>query len=305
MATDAATYVATNAASNAATFAATRAATDAATFAAINAATYSATDAATDAATYSATRAATESATSVGDESSWSTGLGDMRALVRQMGGAPFWLACASHAWKMRNGGNQWSGWVAHLSFFRHVVQLPLDYQHWQHYEAAAILGGPRYSHAEFCIVSDRPVRLMVDAERRPHCADGPFCAWSDGTALWAWHGVYVPARVILGHYTVADIQTEPNAEIRRAMIERMGWDRYLIESGATPVQCDRYGDLYRTEVNGATIGVVVVTNSTPEPDGSMKRYALVVPPEHGTAHAAVASTFGLTPATYAPLVET
>ena len=65
------------------------------------------------------------------------------------------------------------------------------------------------------------------------------------------------------------------------------------------------YGDLYRTTIDEAEIGVVVATNSTPEPDGTVKRYALLVPPEHQTAHAAVASTFGLTASTYAPIAET
>ena len=102
-----------------------------------------------------------------------------------------------------------------------------------------------------------------------------------------------------------AAIAQETNAEIRRAMIERMGWERWLQQSGAQPVHQDVCGELYRTELDGAQIGVVVVTNSTPEPDGSAKRYALLVPPEHETARAAVASTFGLTADQYQPVVET
>jgi hypothetical protein len=84
-----------------------------------------------------------------------------------------------------------------------------------------------------------------------------------------------------------------------------MGWDRWLSATGARPVQSDRFGDLYRIEVNDATVGVVLVNNSTPEPDGSIKTYALLVPAEHETAHAAVASTFGLTADEYQPVVET
>jgi hypothetical protein len=104
---------------------------------------------------------------------------------------------------------------------------------------------------------------------------------------------------------TVAEIQAEANAEVRRAMIERMGWDRWLEQTGARPVQSDRFGDLYRTTVDDAEVGVVVVVNSTPEPDGHFKRYALLVPAEHESAHAAVASTFGLTAEQYQPAMET
>ena len=118
---------------------------------------------------------------------------------------------------------------------------------------------------------------------------------------------VRVSPQVILAPETLttAQIQAETNAEVRRVMIERMGWDRWLAETGATPVQSDRFGSLYRTEMDGARLGVVVVTNSTPETDGHFKRYALLVPAEHETAHAAVASTFGLTAAQYQPALET
>lgn len=56
--------------------------------------------------------------------------------------------------------------------------------------------------------------------------------------------------------------------------------------------------------MDGEAIGVVVVTNSTPEPDGSHKRYALLVEPTHLTAHSAVASGFGLTARAYQPVQE-
>jgi len=61
--------------------------------------------------------------------------------------------------WKINyNGGNQSSAWCSYFSFFRHVVGLQLpEYEHWQHYESAALHSGPRYMHPEFCIVSDRP----------------------------------------------------------------------------------------------------------------------------------------------------
>jgi hypothetical protein len=206
----------------------------------------------------------------------------------------------------MWNGGNQYSGYVSYLSFFRHIAQLPLDYTHWQHYEAAAVHGGPRVMHEQFCMVSDRPRVLTVDTQSRPHNADGPFCQWSDGTALYAWHGTYVPAWVIEHpeRITLARVQSETNAEVRRAMIEKRGWDWYLEALGAQPVQTDICGALYRTEMDGESVGVVVVRNSTPEPDGTVKRYALLVPPEHRTARSAVAWTFGLTAESYQPVHE-
>ena len=269
-----------------------------------------ATSAATDAATADATSDATYAATSaaIAANPSWYVGMNGIAEMARRLVPTAPRLAmqCAVNAYRCWQGGNQWSGWVAFLSFFRHVAQLPLDYHHWDHYEQAAIHAGPRLMYAQFCIISDRPRVLTVDQQSRPHNSTGPFCRWADGTALYAWHGVRVPWWVIEHpeRVTAAVIDQEENAEVRRAMIERIGWDVYLAQIGARPVQTDRYGALYQTEVDDARVGVVVVTNSTPEPDGSVKRYALLVSPEHRTAHAAVASTFGLTVDQYHPAVE-
>jgi hypothetical protein len=96
----------------------------------------------------------------------------------------------------MANGGNHWSGWVAFLSFFRHVAKLDLPvYEKWKHYENAAIHGSWRYMHPKFCIVSDRPEFIKIDENRRPHCESGPSHQWRDGWKLYHWHGVAVPAR--------------------------------------------------------------------------------------------------------------
>jgi hypothetical protein len=169
------------------------------------------------------------------------------------------------------------------------------------------------WPHRSFVVACERPQRLSLETPdpsqpfvRRLHHETDAAALWPDGWGIYAWHGVRVPAQVILAPetLTVAQIQAEENAEVRRVMIERMGWDKWLADTGATPVQYDRFGSLYRTEMDGASLGVVVVTNSTPEPDGHYKRYALLVPAEHETAHAAVASTFGLTAEQYRPALE-
>jgi hypothetical protein len=49
---------------------------------------------------------------------------------------------------------------------------------------------------------------------------------------------------------------------------------------------------------------MVEVLNSTPEPDGTRRTYFLRVPPEIETAREAVAWTFGMDGAGYAPAVE-
>jgi hypothetical protein len=203
--------------------------------------------------------------------------------------------------------GSETSGYPAWLSFFRHVVKLPLNYSKWDSYEQLAHYN-LRVLHPDFCLVVARPVELHQDSEHRPHADHGPFCRWADGSAYYAVHGVRVPWWLIEQpkRLTVARIQSETNAEVRRVMLERYGFDRYLSDSGALPIHADECGTLYRTDLaDDEPLVVVRVQNSTSEADGSFKHYSLRVPPSMTTARAAIAWTFGQTAETYRPAVET
>ena len=220
----------------------------------------------------------------------------------------------------MYQGGNFWAAEACHLSFFRHIVGLDLDYSAWDAWEKLAIHGSWRVMHADFCIITDRPEILLLDDRNRPHCDTGPFCRWRNGDALYAVHGVHVPAWLIEQpeRLTLAAIEIEKNAEIQRVMIEKFGWERYSREGTHTIIDHDeRWGTLYGRP--GAA-EFVRVTNRTPEPDGTCRHYILPVAPqceplpaeESGelgepqslTALNAVASTFGLTGSEYERILQ-
>ena len=192
------------------------------------AATYDATYDATDDAMYAATDDAT-------DEYWYRCDLANVARVASRFGDLQSLLSCAQNAYRMWNGGNQWGQYASYLSFFRHVVKLDLDYSAWSHYETLAIHSGPRVMHKDFCLISDRPAVLSVDAENRPHSDTGPFCQWRDGSALYSVHGVRVPWWVIEHPEQISPqtIAAQANEEVRRVMIERYGWVRYIKDSGA------------------------------------------------------------------------
>ncbi|MFM2058415.1 MAG: hypothetical protein RLY71_2800, partial [Pseudomonadota bacterium] len=304
-ATNAATRAATDAATDAATYDATRVATDAATRDATDAATYDATDAAT----HDATDAATHDATDAGRFALLALRLG------REFGVSDkLMLQCAQQWWRMYQGGNMWSSWDSYVSAFRDVLGLVLpEHDKYSAWEACAVEGGFRVVHEEFCIVSDRPELLTVDAENRPHNESGPSHRWRDGWALYHWHGMRVPdelAYIIHSpqSITVEAIEAQTNSELRRVMIDRYGPARFVVDSGAIVVhelpadhsmQGLRTARLLRKDVqDDEPIVYVDLLNSTPEPDGTTRRYMLRVDPNaYGgeaarNAHAAAASTW-------------
>lgn len=217
----------------------------------------------------------------------------------------------------------------AHISFFRDIcgVENPI-LDKFDVYEKLVKSCGWLWWHEDVLAISDRPRVLRLDKAGRLHCEDGPSIAYPDGWSLWHWHGVAVPEWVITSpqDITVDKIRKESNAEIRRVMMERYGYERYcrdaelqLVDSCPEdhPLVGLRGAKLWRDEANDVVL--LDVMNSTPEPDGSVKRYVMAVDP---TAYerragreclAAMASTwrnpddfsfFFSTPEEYAPAAE-
>ena len=90
-------------------------------------------------------------------------------------------------------------------------------------------------------MVSDFPSVLKVDQNNRPHCDDGPSHLWRDGWALYHWHGVRVTEQIICRPetLTIEQINSESNAEVRRVMVERIGWGRYCEMAGIKVIHRD------------------------------------------------------------------
>ena len=131
----------------------------------------------------------------------------------------------------------------------------------------------------------------------------------SDLENLYFLHGVMVPAFVVVKPewITLNHIETETNAEVRRIMIGRYGYERYLNDAKAVCVDsCSedhvikglRTAKLHKIGDDQDAIFLLDMLNSTPEPDGTTKRYILPVDHDlyNGDAgrncHAAMASTW-------------
>jgi hypothetical protein len=174
---------------------------------------------------------------------------------------------------------------------------------------------GPWWALEGVAVVSERPLSFAVDDRGRIHSDGGPAIAWPDGFEMWAVHGVRVEPSIVTNpeRITIAMIDAEQNAEVRRVLVEQFGAERLVREGKARLIHEDETGKLWRREMAAdpyrwpreEPVVFVEVLNSTPEPDGNRKTYFLRVPPNMSTAREAVAWTFGLLPGTYQPAVET
>jgi hypothetical protein len=80
----------------------------------------------------------------------------------------------------------------------------------------------------------------VLDEGRRLH-NESYAALESDVENMYFWHGVLVPAFVIVKPewITAQRIRDEQNAEMRRAMVERMGWQRFVAESQTRVIHTD------------------------------------------------------------------
>jgi len=152
-----------------------------------------------------------------------------------------------------------------------------------------------------------RATRLERDEVVRLHSEDGMAIQYADGWGFYAWHGVSLGAlgeKLIMAPETLTreDWSSEPNAEVRRVIHERLGTEHFLALVGAKTIHCDECGELVEVELPHDPERVaryVHVKDSSTE-----RRYYLRVPPTIKRARQAVAWTFDIPEAEYCPLQE-
>lgn len=135
----------------------------------------------------------------------------------------------------------------------------------------------PREMHVEW--VGDRP---------RLHSDTGPAVVWADDRATCDYflHGVRVPAQLFSSEVTVTQINAERNSEVRRVVIERFGWVRYLALCefrliASVPDPGNRQHRLALYEFPNHWPGadrMLVMMNGSPDRSGRQREYAEMVP---------------------------
>jgi len=141
--------------------------------------------------------------------------------------------------------GQFWVAWAAHISFFIDVcsLELPGDLPgRFEAYRKLVTSAGSCWPNKNFCLVCERPHRLLRNESGQLHCTDGPAIEYGDGWGLWAIDGTEVDEQIVLRPetQTIAQIHSDTNEDRRAIRIERLGWVRYLEESEAKVIDSRR-----------------------------------------------------------------
>lgn len=189
--------------------------------------------------------------------------------------------------------GNHDAPWLGFYEYFRDVCEL----------ECCNALNGMielgKHSgwlnmYEDLVVFQHRPTQILMDDQERLHCDHGPAILYRDGFAVYAWHGVRIPAEWIEDKSSITPHMalTWENIEQRRAACEILGWNNILNVLDAKVIDADEdpmIGTL--VEVDIPEIGREKFLRVM---CGTGREFALPVPPEMKTALESNAWTFGM-----------
>ena len=147
---------------------------------------------------------------------------------------------------------------------------------------------GHIFAYEKICFVCDRPRIISLDNQQRLHAEGAPAIEFADGYSLYAYHGVTIPAAYgkLHPHQWQAEwILEEKNAELRRVLIQGIGYTRICQELQATELDSWQEYTLLRIDKEVARELIYLLKMTCPS-TGHI--HALRVPPDLETAREAI-----------------
>jgi len=139
----------------------------------------------------------------------------------------------------------------------------------------------------KFCAVCDRPRHLRFDSQNRLHAEGEPAIEFADRWNFYYYHGVRLPEEYGQLHPNQWQSQwllTEDNAELRRVLIQGIGYDRICQELSAK--QIDSWQEYALLQIDNADFEPICLLKMTCPSTGFI--HALRVPPNLTSAREAI-----------------
>jgi internalin A len=139
----------------------------------------------------------------------------------------------------------------------------------------------------KICVVCDRPRHLRFDSENRLHAEAEPAIEFADGWNFYYYHGVRLPEQYGQVHpnlWKAEWLLSEDNAEVRRVLIEAIGYDRICQELAAE--QIDTWQEYALLKIDNADVEPIYLLKMTCPSTEFI--HALRVPPNVTSAREAI-----------------
>ncbi|MDZ8051624.1 MAG: DUF6745 domain-containing protein [Aulosira sp. ZfuVER01] len=161
-------------------------------------------------------------------------------------------------------------------------------FQEWLIYQSLIKECGWIFAFDKAAIICDRPLHLRFDNQNRLHAEGEPAIEYADGFSLYSYHGVTLPEKYGKVHpqqWQAQWLLTEENAELRRVLIQGIGYARICQELQA--IELDTWAEytLLKIDADVDEEAIYLLKMTCPS-TGFI--HALRVPPEMKSAHEAI-----------------
>lgn len=174
-----------------------------------------------------------------------------------------------------------WSDYAIEVLGCRHTKRV------WAALRAMVTTCGWMLPFEHVCLVCDRPRHLHTDAAGRLHGEGYTALEFADGFGIYAYQGVRLPERYGQQHphqWRAAWVLQEPNAALRRVLMQGIGYGRLCQELGATAL--DQFGEYVLLELESELEEEPIMLLKMTCPSTGFI-YVVRVPPELETAREA------------------
>jgi hypothetical protein len=189
-----------------------------------------------------------------------------------------------------------WINWCSRIDFCISELGCTCDPKLWNSLHVLIQSCSTVLPRRKFCYISDRPTQIHFDEQQRLHGVGQPAISFADDTHLYFNQGVHLPSDYgkLHPHQWHSEwVLTEANAEVRRILIEGIGYGRVCQELNARTIDTWREYTLLWIE-----LPTLIHANNrqvTEEPIFLLKMtcpstkhiHALRVPPNIGSARTA------------------
>ncbi len=207
-------------------------------------------------------------------------------------------------------GGIQTDFLIAECCFYDFcisVLKLPHNQQKWKAFKNIVQYCGWIFDYNNICLVSNRPIKLSYDEQNNLHESNGkPAIEYADGFKVYAYHGVWIPEKygeIPSSQWKSHWLLSEENAELRRILIQSIGYNRICQELGAVELDSWQEYTLLKienyTEINPETSETMHLLKMICPSTGFI--HFLRVPPDINSARDAIAwLNWGVSPEDFA-----
>ena len=140
----------------------------------------------------------------------------------------------------------------------------------------------------DVCIVCDRPSKFSLDSENRLHAEGEAAIQFADGYGLYYYHGVAFPekyGKVHPNQWQARWLLEEKNTELRRILIQAIGYNRICEELQAIQIDSWREYSLIKIDADADVEPIVLLKMICPSTGYT---HVLRVPPDMESAREAI-----------------